>query len=286
MNLNISLSRLIGLSMFKYTLDDILAIKESYSDSDSDIMQHIDDDVKRYLFIIEYKFKDKKGHRSKYTNPKPISFCDIRLALNKLSNKTFDIQFKYIISTLHLLSNQEKSPIFQDILNHLSKNSFMLEPYSKLAVTLIDVFDEFKDLFYNTSTDFFSDFEKFIFPLTTTYNDLCSQNKVKDEIKAQSIFFVLTLITLDEFDQLETCLHFLQNFIQNNLLTTKENHTLEFVSNIYKNITMICIKETKTLMPIISNHVQCILNQKSNKNINRKVIFIHMDVNDFLDKYA
>ena len=127
--------------MIKYSLEDILTIKESHSDSD--LSHLINEDVKRYLFIIDYKFKEKKGHRSKYNNPKPISFNDIRLSLNKLSNKTFDIQFKYIISTLHLLSIQDKSSIFKDILNHLSNNTFMLEPYSKLTVILIDVFEEF-----------------------------------------------------------------------------------------------------------------------------------------------
>ena len=173
--------------MIKYSLEDILAIKKSYGDTD--LSHLIDDDVKRYIFIIDYKFKEKKGHRSKYTNPKPISFCDIRLSLNKLSIKTFDIQFKYIISTLHLLSNEEKSSIFQHILNHLSKNTFMLEPYSKLALILIDVFDDFKDIFFGTSNTLFLDFTKFDFPITVSHDDLCIQNKFKDEIKAQIIFF-------------------------------------------------------------------------------------------------
>ena len=171
--------------MIKYSLEDILAIKESYDDND--LSHLIEDDVKRYLFIIDYKFKEKKGHRSKYNNPKPISFCDIRLSLNKLSNKTFDVQFKYIITTLHLLSNQEKPHIFEDVLNHLSSNSFMLEPYSKLAVIIIDIFYQFREIFFDTNA-FFSDFDKFV-PPVTNHDELCMQNK-KDEIKPNQFFCI------------------------------------------------------------------------------------------------
>lgn len=268
--------------MVKYTLDNILTIKESYNDSD--ISHLIDDDVKRYLFIIDYKFKEKRGHRSKYNNPKPISFCDIRLSLNKLSNKTFDIQFKYIISTLHLLSNQDKSPIFQDILNHLSKNSFMLEPYSKLAVILIDVFEDFKELFNSSCQEFFADFTNFVFPIVTTYNDVCLQNKLKDEVKAQSTFFISTLINLDETEQIEKCFISLQNFIQKNILVTTEKDKIEFISVIYKNATMCCVKEMFSVTKTIQKHVEYILDLKDNKSINRKIIFNHMDINDFLEK--
>ena len=268
--------------MIKYSLEDILTIKESHSDSD--LSHLINEDVKRYLFIIDYKFKEKKGHRSKYNNPKPISFNDIRLSLNKLSNKTFDIQFKYIISTLHLLSIQDKSSIFKDILNHLSNNAFMLEPYSKLTVILIDVFEEFKTLFYDSCHSFFSNFDNFVFPVLTTYNEICIQNKTKDNIKAQCSFYISTLIGLDEIEHLENCLNLLQNFIQENLLNNDQKDTVEFVSNIHKTTSIQCIKDMSDLSNVISSHVAVILQQKNDKNINRKIIFNHMDINDFLEK--
>ena len=268
--------------MIKYSLEDILTLKESLCVSD--LSHLINEDIKRYLFIVDYKFKEKKGHRSKYTNPKPISFNDIRMSLNKLSNKTFDIQFKYIITTLHVLSIQDKSTIFKDILNHLSNNTFMLEPYSKLAVILIDVFEEFKTLFYESCHTFFSDFDHFVFPVLTTYNEICIQNKTKDNIKAQCSFYISTLISLDEIEHLENCLNSLQNFIQENILNTEQKNTVEFVSNIHKSTSFQCIKDMDKLSNIISPHVDFILQQKDNKNINRKIIFNHMDINDFLEK--
>ena len=164
--------------MIKYNLKDIILIKES--NDDSTLANLINDNIKRYLFIIEYKFKDKKGHRSKYNNPKPISFCDIRIALNKLSNKTFDIQFKNIISTLYLLPNENNTSIFNDIYNHISQNNFMLEPYSKLAVILIELFDEFKTVFYDNTQTYFTNYTKFKLPICKSYDEICDQNIKKD----------------------------------------------------------------------------------------------------------
>jgi len=266
----------------KYSLNNILEIKKSNDISVfSDL---IDNDVKRYLFIIEYKFKDKKGHRSKYNNPKPISFNDIRISLNKLSNKTFDIQFKYIISTLHILPYNERPEIFNNIFIHLSQNTFMIEPYSKLAIILIEVFDEFKSLFYLKCNEFFTNINDINIIIPTSYEEICNQNKKNDNIKAQSQFLINTLIYLNEFELIKNFFNILQTFIKDNILNPENKDNVEFISNIYKNIITKSINELSYIMNIIKNHIKYILDLKSDKNINRKIIFHHMDINDLLNK--
>ena len=92
------------------------------------------------------------------------------------------------------------------------------------------------------------------------------------------------MIGLDEIEHLENCLNLLQNFIQENLLNNKQKDTVEFVSNIHKTTSIQCIKDMSKLSNVISSHVTAILQQKNDKNINRKIIFNHMDINDFLEK--
>lgn len=264
----------------KYSLNDIIHIKNSCEDNI--ISELIDEDIKRYLFIVEYKFKDKKGHRSKYNNPKPISFNDIRISLNKLSIKHFNVQFKYIISTIHLLPSDDMVNTFENIFIHLSQNSFMLEPYSKLAVILIDIFDDFKTLFYNKFETFLNDFNTINFPNVESYEEICIQNKIKDQIKSQSTFLVTTLISLNEFEYIKKYIVTLQTYIKENFLIKEQTNNIEFISNMYKVLAIKCIKDFTNTKDIISTHVDYILQNKNNKNINRKIIFHHMDIIDCL----
>lgn len=268
----------------KYSLEDVIQIKSS---CDEDILSTlIDDDIKRYLFIVEYKFKEKKGHRSKYNNPKPISFCDIRIALNKLSNKKFDIQFKYIISTLYLLPADDKPIIFQDIFIHLSQNSFMNDPYSKLAATLIELFDEFNTLFSDNVDEHFTNYQQFNFPALSSYDEICDQNKKKDNIKSQFVFLLSTLIKRKEFEKVNKCIISMQTFITDNIFNVEKKETLEFISNIYKLLAIQCIKDLFELADTIKTHIDFILEKKTNKDINRKIIFNHMDVFDAYNKVS
>ena len=78
--------------MLYYTLSNILLIENKFIDNSNSFIDHsansissLSDETINILYTIEYKFKERKQYKSKYTNPKPISFSDIRLNLNKLS---------------------------------------------------------------------------------------------------------------------------------------------------------------------------------------------------------
>ena len=84
--------------MLHYTLSNILLIENIFLDDSNNDTHILTDDTINMLCTIEYKFKDRKQYKSKYNNPKPISFSDIRLNLNKLSNKSYSLYFKQIIN--------------------------------------------------------------------------------------------------------------------------------------------------------------------------------------------
>ena len=77
--------------MLHYTLSNILLIENIFLDDSNNDTHILTDDTINMLCTIEYKFKDRKQYKSKYNNPKPISFSDIRLNLNKLSNKSDNV---------------------------------------------------------------------------------------------------------------------------------------------------------------------------------------------------
>ena len=136
--------------MLYYTLSNILLIENkfidnsnSFIDQSSNTVSTLSDETINILYTIEYKFKERKQYKSKYTNPKPISFSDIRLNLNKLSNKSYTTYFKQIISVLHILNKDESANIFNDIFIYI----YLLDISIDLIIYMI-YFDIFNAIFY------------------------------------------------------------------------------------------------------------------------------------------
>ena len=73
--------------MISYSLADILSLENEITTNNDDLtkLPYLTDSVIQYIYTLEYKFKDKRYLKSKYHSPKPITFDDIRLNLNKLS---------------------------------------------------------------------------------------------------------------------------------------------------------------------------------------------------------
>ena len=78
----------------------------------------------------------------------------------------------------------------------------------------------------------------------------------------------------------------MQTFIADNIFNVEKQDTLEFISNIYKLIAIQCIKDLFELADTIKTHIDFVLQKKTNKDINRKIIFNHMDVFDAYNKVS
>lgn len=265
-----------------YSIEQIIKLENEVLQSENSFISY---DIINHIYTLEYKFKDKRiNNATKIENP--IKFEDIRVNLNKLSKKTYNIHFKYIISSLHCLHNKSNPDLFANIYKHISSNNFMVEPYSKLSSSLIQIFPEYENIFYKKIDQTVKTIYDINLTYGTSYDELCEINKIKDNLRANFMFFSYTLIHLNNHNKYQECIFSLQSALQDNLKDeTKKMHN-ELVSE----LILIVIKNSKILMfnlkswRQIMENVEKILELKSDKEISRKVIFNHMDIHDINQK--
>lgn len=271
-----------------YTLSNILLIEKSIVDSSVNVL---DEDVINLLYTIEYKFKDRKQYKSKYNNPKPIAFSDIRLNLNKLSNLNYSIYFKQIISILHVLNKNDTSTIFNDIFLHISNDAFLVAPYSKLSAALLEIFPEYRTIFFYNNSNLINKINDIDFNYSNTLSNdyIFTLNKNKDTIKANVHFLSNTLINISDFSTLINNIisiqELLNTYINEPIFDNKYKEKCELLSDIiliYNKISMKYIYSLSAYAPIKYN-VECILSKKSEKHISRRIIFNHMDIIDIFN---
>ena len=283
--------------MLYYTLSNILLIEQkfidnsnSFIDNSNNFISILSDDTINILYTIEYKFKERKQYKSKYNNPKPISFSDIRLNLNKLSNKSYSIYFKQIISLLHILNKDESTNIFNDIFIHISSNQFMVKPYSNLSSSLIEIFPEYSTIFYNYNDIFL----KNIYDSSFNYNisDEYKSNKIKDNLKANAVFYTNNFIIINNYNIIIDNILKLQDIL-NNIINNSDNDLLIYYKNKLELVSDIIFLYIKHSIHVIHNlpsynnifkNVNYVISKKPNKNISRKLIFNHMDILDIYNK--
>lgn len=264
-----------------YTIEYVLQLEENILKSDN---VFVSSDIINHIYTLEYKFKDKRMNNTTKIEI-PIKFEDIRVNLNKLSKKTYDIHFKYIISSIHCL-HTDNPDLFMNVYNHISCNNFMVEPYSKLSASLIQIFPEFEKIFYNKIKTIYSLISDMQSNNPSTYDELCNINKIKDNIKSNILFFCHTLIILKNHTEIYTAINTLQTTLTNNLLDTTKKEQNELISE----LIFILIKNSFYLIhdPDISTniikHIETILNKKSDTSVSRKIIFNHMDMQDISKK--
>jgi len=282
--------------MLYYTLSNILLIENnfldnsnSFIDNSSNSISTLSDETINILYTIEYKFKERKQHKSKYTNPKPISFSDIRLNLNKLSNNSYTLYFKQIIALLHILNKNESTDIFNDIFIHISSNQFMVKPYSKLSSSLIEIFPEYSTIFYNYNKVYLKNI------YDTSFNNIDSDeynsNKIKDLLKANAVFYTNNFTINNNYNTIIDNILYLQEII-NSIINDSDDiiiqfkNKLEIISDIiflYNKHSIHIIYTLTTYNNILIN-INYLISKKTNKNISRKVIFNYMDILDLYNK--
>ena len=277
--------------MLQYTLSNILIIEENFLDNSNNLTPILPNDTINMLCTIEYKFKERKQYKSKYNNPKPISFSDIRVNLNKLSNKSYSLYFKQIISVLHILNKDESTNIFTDIFLHISKNQFMVKPYSELSASLLEIFPEYSTIFYDYNNKFIKNINDSSFNYTSSDYNEHEINKIKDNLKATAVFYTNNFIITNSYDNIINNILTLQNIINSiingdQIHISKYKNKLELVSDIvflYNKHSINIIYNLPSYHTILEN-INYIISKKANTNISRRVIFNHMDTLDLYNK--
>lgn len=275
--------------MTVYFLQEILNIQENLKKENTKVRDVINEDTEYYIYTLEYKFKDRRNYKAKNSDIKPITFADIRVNLNKLSKKNYGEHFKCIIATLHVLNNECTEDIFKELYKHLSRNCLMVDVYTKLTLSLIDIFPEFKNMVYGESAVLLSEILSWKGVKSCLFEEECEQNKEKDRMRANIIY--ISKILNNEIDKkFEDMSYKIVLSLQNRLIFYLESEKNiieyrdegEFIAELLLSVLENCCDKIKNSNSIkeIKKNVDDILGKKKNKTISRKIIFKCMSINE------
>jgi hypothetical protein len=202
--------------MVKYHLNDFQKIAENKIDELNDEIIEIINNLASKVGAPNYNktpvFKKSQKNKSKYENWSAIrnfkqttlekhtegieaQIDDIRMKLNKLTKKNYNVISKEIIEYI-----KKEIETNDDILNHVGKsifevgslNSFWSKLYAKLFNDLIKHFPIMKDICINNFNEFLPLFDdiKFININNNNYNEFCENNKKNENRRSMSSFFI------------------------------------------------------------------------------------------------
>ena len=121
---------------------------------------------------------------------------ELRVCLNKISNKNYEQQRDFImkfIDEVHLQNDIEDpiKTIAQSIFDIASSNKFYSELYALLYKELIDKFDLFSDYITNLIENYYNSIDTIEFvDSNLDYDKYCENNKLNDKRKAMSTFII------------------------------------------------------------------------------------------------
>jgi len=220
---------------------------------------------------------------------------DIRICLNKISQKNYDNIQELIIGSIDIINQTEDSQeSMKKVANHIfeiaSTNKFFSDIYARLYKELVTRYDIFQDIlshFISTFTDKFKDIK--YFDQNTDYDGFCANNKINDARKATSIFIVnLVKKEVLSKDILLSTIHSIINIILEYIdIPDKVNEVEEITENIF-----LIISESYSLMNGLqneSNSWNLILEKikeisqmkvKERKSLSSRALFKYMDIMD------
>ena len=231
---------------------------------------------------------------------------DIRICLNKMSNKNYDTQRDVILENISTFHSEMENPeelhkVAIAIFDIASTNKFYSEMYAKIYKELMEIYpvfrkilDEFILQFLNTLSDL-----KYVDP-NVDYDAFCNYNKQNDRKKATAVFIIHMMkqeVILPSI-VLNILHHLIQN-IENNMDLSDHINEIEemtelvnllilegfkFISNFFV-VNVDLESEKETWMNKISKCRDFSnLKVKDKKSLSSRVIFKYMDICTFMDK--
>jgi hypothetical protein len=223
---------------------------------------------------------------------------DIRICLNKMSNKNYDIQRNAILEFLNNIctdnnNDLELQKIATAIFEIASTNKFYSEMYAKIYKELMDIYPVFQDLltdfllqFLNTVSDL-----KYVDP-NIDYDAFCNYNKQNDKKKATAVFIIhmmkqTAILPKNVLDILHHLILKLETFMNT-------DNQLNEVEEITELVNLFVLEGFNSFMEEKENDLWKIdllkirefsqLKMKEKKSLSSRVIFKYMDICSFMDK--
>lgn len=217
---------------------------------------------------------------------------NIRLLVNKLTDKTYDVIVEKICTILDELCINEKyditcmNKIGYVIFNLATSNKFNSNTYTRLCSVLNTKYDFMGPIINNQLSEFMKIFDDMVFVNSTdNYDDFCDMNIKNDKRRALSLFITNlekhNVVTHDfVFDNI--C-KIQSKIMDNKNDASRKTENDELVENLY-------ILITNVNLPIIYSQWEyinsCLLDIANNKypGVTSKCKFKHMDIIDYIKK--
>lgn len=219
---------------------------------------------------------------------------DIRICLNKISNKNYDSQRDLILTHLKELidedSRDELLKITKAIFEIASTNKFYSELYADLYKEFMQECNTFKENIVPFIEQYLENIKniKSVDP-KVDYDKYCDNNKENDKRKAMSAFIVnLTKTDIVEKSKTIEIILYLQDIVFQYINEeNKSNEIEEITENLYIFITtsysiLNAEANWEKLVENIRNLAQ--LKTKEHKSMSSRALFKYMDILDYLKK--
>jgi hypothetical protein len=213
----------------------------------------------------------------------------IRSSLNKMSDKNYNEHYQNINDILSIIvkeSNEEEmTRVGKSIFEIASNNRFYSKLYADLYSSLIKDYEIMKKIFDNNFNNFLELFKtiEYVNP-DEDYNGFCKINKINENRKSLSLFFVNLMNNqiISEDKIMELTYDLLDNIYQMIKLDNKKNEVDEFVENIsilynktlfQNNIHKIDGKNIEEIIQLLAHS-----KTKTYPSLSNKSIFKYMDI--------
>jgi hypothetical protein len=218
---------------------------------------------------------------------------DIRICLNKMSNKNYEAQRDLINQSIIEINatdetNENVKRIIKDLFETATSNKFYSEMYAMLYKELLEQY-EYIDVILE---EFILEYTEGILLIeyvdsNTDYDKYCDNNKMNDKRKGMAMFIVnLMKKNIINFDKLLHIINYLQGLI---LKYIDEDNKTFAVEEITENLFLLVTSSVsvlknesgwKTVVENITNVSQ--LKVKDHKSLSSRAIFKNMDIIDNL----
>jgi len=220
---------------------------------------------------------------------------DVRVCLNKISNKNYETQRDAIIQYIkEIIENKETDTelfkIKKSIFEIASTNKFYSELYALLYKDLINTFECFKENiepFINEYIDSIQNIN-YVDP-KVDYDKYCDYNKENDKRKAMSAFIVnLSKNDIVEKNTVINKIIYLEELVLNYCdIENKTNELEEITENLFILITKsLSMLVNESNWEIVINNIKQLaqMKTKEHKSLSSRSLFKYMDILDFIKK--
>jgi hypothetical protein len=224
----------------------------------------------------------------------------IRLYINKISEKTYNEMYEKICEQFYLIENEElidakdMNKVSQSIYDILSNNKFYSDSYAKLYYNLSNKFNWLRKTFEERYKNILNDYLniKYVDP-DINYDEFCNNNKINEKRKSHTMFIVNLakygyIKNIDNMRLLKELIHIVINMINEEGKKNEVDELTENIALLYpNNISELMSDDSdyedddfeingKSIQEIIKNLSQS--KSKDYKSLSNKAIFRYMDL--------